>query len=93
MFYANLTIVDDKLSCYVMHKYIVIDFECFANEFRMDTSLSKLSVGSFVYYSQEQAISMLFPYSTPRDISEKLLITSLSFTLYLEEKKEIKERK
>ena len=39
MFYANLGVVDDKVSCYVMPKHLIIDFEMLANKFEMDTSL------------------------------------------------------
>ena len=30
MFYANLGVVDDKLSCYVMHKRLIFDFDVLA---------------------------------------------------------------
>ena len=46
MFYANLSSVDDKVSCYVMHKHIIIDFEMLAKGFKMEASPLKLTVGS-----------------------------------------------
>ena len=30
MFSANLATIDDKLSCYVIHKHMIIEFEIFA---------------------------------------------------------------
>ena len=56
----------------------MIDVECFANEFNMDETSIKLTARSFVKYSKEKAIVMLFPFSTSRDVNGKLLISSLS---------------
>ena len=47
MYHANLGVADDKLSCYVMHKHLVIDFDVIAKEFKMDASPPKLMVGDF----------------------------------------------
>ena len=60
-FYSNLATSDDKLSYYLMHKYIVVDVESFVNEFDMDASLTKPIVGFFVDYNKEKAIAMFFP--------------------------------
>ena len=53
MFYANLGAIDDKLSCYVMHKHLVIDFDTLAREFEMDASPPKLFVEDFPNYTKE----------------------------------------
>ena len=42
MFYANLGSTNDKVSCYVMHKHLIIDVRLLAKEFEMDASLPKL---------------------------------------------------
>ena len=60
MFYANLGSTDNKVSCYVMHKHIIIDFNILAIEFEMDVSPFKLIVGSFPDYKKEIAINMFF---------------------------------
>ena len=78
MSYANLRSNDDKASCYVMHRHMVIDVELLAKEFKMDTSPLKLQVGSFLNYKKELAIAMLFPYQTLKDLSGKTFITGLS---------------
>ena len=36
MLNANMATIDDELSCYVMHKHMIIDFDIFAKEFDMD---------------------------------------------------------
>ena len=77
MFYANLRSVDDKVSYYMMHKHIVIDSEILAKQFKTDAS-PRLTIGSFPDYKKELAIEMLFPYQTPKDVSGKIMITSLS---------------
>ena len=41
MFYANLWLIDDKVSYYVMHKPLIIDAELLAKEFKMDASSPK----------------------------------------------------
>ena len=51
MFYANLEAVDDKVSCYVMHKYIVIDSNVLGREFEMHPSPPKLQAKDFPYYT------------------------------------------
>ena len=79
MLYTNLGFANDKTSCCVMHKHIIINCETFANEFDIDPSLQNLSARFFPNYSRNQAIYMLFPYSNPKDASRKLLITNLSF--------------
>ena len=78
MFYVNLGFVDDKVSCYVMHKHVIIDVKLLAKEFEMDVPLLKLQAQSFLNYKKELAIDMLFPYQTPRDSSGKTLIMGLS---------------
>ena len=50
MFYANLGSIDDKVSCYVMHKHIIIDSDILAKEFEIDASPPKFIVGSFLNY-------------------------------------------
>ena len=62
MFYANLGAIDDKLSCYVMHKFLVIDSHVLVKEFKMNPSLPKLMAGDFPQYKKELTINMLFPY-------------------------------
>ena len=62
MSYANLSSVDDKVSCYIMHKHLIINVESLAKEFEMDTSSPKLTARSFLDYRKEMAIGMLFPY-------------------------------
>ena len=73
MFHAHFVVFDD-----VMQKHIVIDAKTFANEFNMDTSSAKLTIGSHANCNKEKFIAMLFPFSTLRDVDGKLLITSLS---------------
>ena len=43
MFNANLAIADDKLSCYVIHKYLAIDYKVLAKEFDMDPNPTKIN--------------------------------------------------
>ena len=62
MFYVNLVATNDKLSCYVMHKYIMIDVKPITIEFNMDVSLTKLYTRSFTNYNKEKAIASLFPF-------------------------------
>ena len=62
MFNANLATINDKLSCYMMHKHLIINLDVLAKEFEMDISSPKLIVGSFPSYRKELAIDMLFPY-------------------------------
>ena len=64
MFYANLRATGDKLSCYVMHKHLVIDSNTLAWEFKMAASPPKLSAGDFPEYMKEWAIGILFPYQS-----------------------------
>ena len=78
MFYANLRSANDKVSCYVMHKHLIIDTELLAKEFKMGVFPPKLQAGSFLNYKKELTIDMLFPYRTPRDSSGKTIITGLS---------------
>ena len=78
MFYANLGLVDDKVSYYVMHKHIILDSEMLVKEFEMDASPLKLTAGSFPDYRKELALEMLFPYQTLKDLNRKTLITNLS---------------
>ena len=78
MFYANLGAIDDKVSCYIMHKHLIIDVDLLAKEFTMGASLLKLQVGSFLNYKKELVIDIFFSYRTPRDLSGKTLIMSLS---------------
>ena len=42
MFYVNLRAVNDKMSCYIMRKHLIIDVELLAKEFEMDVSPPKL---------------------------------------------------
>ena len=44
----------------------------------MHTSPTKLTIRSFANYNKKKAITMLFPYSTPKDVNVKFLITILS---------------
>ena len=62
MFYVNLGLANDKVSCYVMHKHMIIDVKLLAKEFQMDAFLPKLQSGSFPDYKKELAIDMLFRY-------------------------------
>ena len=78
MFNANLAIIDDEPSCYVMHKHMVIDFDIFEKEFDMDPSLQKLTTASIPDYHKDLAINLLFSYQTPKDVSGKLMIIALS---------------
>ena len=78
MFYTNLGSINDKVSCYVIHKHLIIDVELLAKEFEMDASLPELQVRSFPNYKKELAIDMLFPYWNPKDLSGKTLIMGLS---------------
>ena len=50
MFNANLGAANDKVNCYVMHKYFIIDANLLAKEFEMDASPLKLTTGSFPNY-------------------------------------------
>ena len=68
MFNANLVIINDKLSCYVMHKQLVINFEVFAKEFNICPTSPKLTIRSFPNHTKDLAIILLFPYSTPKDV-------------------------
>ena len=61
-----------------MHKHLVINSKFFTTKFDMDSSIFKLSVESFSKYTKYLAINILFPYSTLKDSSGKLTITSLS---------------
>ena len=61
---TNLGATNDKLSCYVMHKHLIIDFDTLAREFEMDASPPKVIVGDFPEYKKELAIDMLFPYQS-----------------------------
>ena len=72
MFYTNLGAVDDKVSCYVMYKHLIIDSDVLAKVFKMDASPPKLTLGSFPSNIKELAIDMLFPYHTPYDVSSTL---------------------
>ena len=38
MFYANLGAADDKVSCYIMHKHLIIDAKLLAKEFKIHAS-------------------------------------------------------
>ena len=76
IFSANLVVVDDKLSYYVMHKYLVIDSKVFGKEFDMDLTPLKLTVRFFPNYSKDLGINLLFPYTTQKDVSEKLMLIS-----------------
>ena len=78
MFYANLGSTNDKVSYYIMHKHIIIDCKMLAKEFEIDVCPPKLTTGSFLDYKKELAIKMLFYYQTPKDLSGKTLIISLS---------------
>ena len=78
MFSVNLAIVDDRLSCYIMQKHIVINSEIFTKEFDVDLSLPKLTVGSFLTCTKDLSIDILFPYQSPRDVNRKLMIIGLS---------------
>ena len=82
MFYGKLTIANDRLSCYLMQKHLVIDFESFVAKFDINTSLPKSIVRSFSERKKHLTINMLFLYSTFKDLSGKLMITSL----FLEDK-------
>ena len=62
MFNANLATIDDKFSCYVIHKHMIIDFKIFGKEFDMDPSPLKLTIASFLNYPKDLAINILFPY-------------------------------
>ena len=62
MFYANLRSTNDKVSCYVIHKHIIIDFEMLTKEYKMYASPPKLTIGSILNYKKELAFDMLFPY-------------------------------
>ena len=48
MFYENLGVTDDKLSCYVMHKHLIIYFDVLAWEFKMDASPPKVFARDFL---------------------------------------------
>ena len=78
MFYANLGLLDNKISWHVMCKHLIIDAKSLATEFEMNASPSKLTTRSFLDYRKEMAIDILFPYQTLRNSSRKTLITSLS---------------
>ena len=67
MFHATLGSTNDKVSCYIMHKHLIIDVELLAKEFEMDLSTPKLTIGSFPNYRKEMSIDMLFAYRIPRD--------------------------
>ena len=62
MFYANLGAYNDKVSCYVMYKHLIIDVDLLGKELEMDASRFKQTVGSFLDYRKELAIDMLFLY-------------------------------
>ena len=78
IFYANLGVVDDKLSCYVMHRHVIIDFDVLAKDSEMDATLPKLAPGDFPDFTKDKAIDMLFPFQSHRDSSKKFMITRLS---------------
>ena len=61
MFYANLGSVDDNVSCYVMHKHMIIDSELLAKELKMDASPLKLQARCFPDYRKELALICFFP--------------------------------
>ena len=42
MFYVDLRLADDEVSCYVMHKHMIIDAKLLAKEFEMDASPPKI---------------------------------------------------
>ena len=65
MFYANLGSIDEKVSCYVMHKHLLVDSDTLAREFNMDASPPMLKVRSFPKYRKELAINMLFLKQNP----------------------------
>ena len=62
IFNANLDATNDKLSCYVIHKHLVIDSEIFIKEFDMDPNPQKLIAASPPNYNKDLAINFLFPY-------------------------------
>ena len=64
MLSAKLMAADNKLSCYVMHIHMFIDFKIFAKELDMEPSPIKLTARSFLTYT--------------KDVSRKLMITGLS---------------
>ena len=78
MFSVNLVVTNDKLSCHVMQKHMIINLDIFPKEFEMDPSLSKLTVGSFPSFKKEFSIDLLFPCQTLMDVSRKFLIIGLS---------------
>ena len=62
MFYASLRLADNKVSCYIMYKHLIIDVKLLAKDFEMVASPLKLQARSFPDYKRELAIDMLFPY-------------------------------
>ena len=42
MLYANLGSTDDKVSCYIVHKHLIIDVKLLAKEFEKNVSPPKL---------------------------------------------------
>ena len=60
MLYTNLGFANDKISCYVMHKHIIINCETFANEFDINPFPPKLIVGPFPEFNKNEPLKILF---------------------------------
>ena len=71
MFYANLGLANDKVSCYIMYKHLITDVESLTKEFEMEASFLKLIATSFPNYKKEMTIDMFFPYQTLKDSKGK----------------------
>ena len=56
MSYANFIVTDDKVSCYVMHKHVVIDYDVFTNDFGMDSSQQSLVQDHFLIMVRMQPL-------------------------------------
>ena len=62
MFSENLATTENKLSCNVMHKLMIINSEIFPKEFDIDPRPLKLITRSFPAYTKDSTIDFLFPY-------------------------------
>ena len=61
MFYANLGVLVDKLSCYVMNKQIVLDVQKMVELFEMNGIPPWTLAKDYPKYNREEVVRLLFP--------------------------------
>ena len=61
MFYVNLGATNDKVSCYVMLKHLIIDVDTLAKKFKIDSSPPKLMARSFLSIKMNWLLKCCFP--------------------------------